>query len=126
MLDVSEIDRQHKELVDRFNLLHEAVQSRVARAEIYLLIDEIISYTRLHFAAEERVMLEAGYPMLEEHRKKHQELISDALRLRNKLDQVGEELFDDWLNHWPFGRVLAHIQYADHQIEDHVFLGDQQ
>ncbi len=123
MLDVSEIDRQHKELVDRFNLLHEAVQSRVARAEIYLLIDEIISYTRLHFAAEERVMLEAGYPMLEQHKKKHRELIDDTLRLREKLNLVGEDLFDDWLNHWPFGRVLAHIQYADHQIEDHIFLG---
>ncbi len=123
MLDVSEIDLQHKDLVDRFNRLHEAVQNRAPRADIYLMIDDIISHTRLHFAAEERVMLEAGYPMLEEHKKKHQELIYDALRLREKLNLVGEELFDDWLNHWPFGRVLAHIQYADHQLEDHIFQG---
>lgn len=123
MLDASEIDRQHKDLVERFNRLHEAVQNRAPRPELYRQIDDIISHTRLHFAAEERVMLEAGYPMLEEHKKKHQELIHDALRLREKLNLVGEELFDDWLNHWPFGRVLAHIQYADHQLEDHIFQG---
>ncbi len=124
MLDISVIDQQHKELVGMFNMLHDAVKSRQPREDIYRLIDEIISHTRLHFAAEEQVMQEAGYPMVAEHRQKHRELIQDTLRLRNKLNNVGEELFTEWLDHWPFARVLAHIEYADHQLEDHIFLGD--
>lgn len=126
MLDVSDIDQQHKELVSKFNRLHEAVQNRVPREEVYRLIDEIISHTRLHFAAEEQVMREAGYPMIEAHKAKHRELIQDTLRLRDKLNHVGEEMFTEWLDHWPFARVLAHIQYADHQLEDHIFQGGDQ
>jgi hemerythrin len=123
MLDVSEIDRQHKDLIDHFNRLHQAVANHAPRKEVYQLIDEIISHTRLHFAAEERVMIEAGYPLLEAHQAKHRELIQDTLRLKDKLNKVGDEMFTDWLNHWPFSRVLAHIQHADHQLEDHIFLG---
>lgn len=124
MLDVSIIDQQHKELVAKFKRLNEAVKNREPRVEIYLLIDDIIAYTRLHFAAEEQVMLEAGYPMTEEHKQKHRELIHDAQRLKDKLKNVGEEMFTEWFDHWPFSRVLAHIQYADHQLEDHIFQGD--
>jgi len=65
-------------------------------------------------------MVQSDYPEFEAHREKHKELINDALHLRNKLDYVGEQMFTDWLNHWPFARVLAHIQYADQQVEDHI------
>ncbi|HEY5993327.1 MAG TPA: hemerythrin family protein [Gallionellaceae bacterium] len=123
MLDVSDIDLQHKELIAKFNLLNEAVRLRAPRDKIYLQIDEIISYTRLHFAAEEEVMKASGYPMLEAHQAKHRELIQDSLRLKGKLNHIGEEMFTDWLEHWPFSRVLAHIQYADRQLEDHIFNG---
>ena len=27
-------------------------------------------------------------------------------------------MFTDWFNHWPFARVLKHIQLADQQFED--------
>ncbi len=124
MLDVAEIDRQHKELVEKFNRLHDAVSKRAPREQIYGIIDEIISYTRMHFEVEEQLMREAGYPMLEAHQAKHHELIRDTLRLRDKLDHVGEEVFTEWLDHWPFARVIAHIQHADHQLEDHIFQGD--
>ena len=29
-------------------------------------------------------------------------------------------MFTEWFNHWPFANVLAHIQYADKQFEDHI------
>jgi hemerythrin len=123
MLDVSDIDQQHKELVAKFVHLDEAVKGRAPRAEIFRIIDDIIAYTQMHFAAEEQVMKESHYPMLEAHQAKHRELVQDAQRLRGKLEQVGEQIFTDWLEHWPFARVLAHIQYADQQMEDHIFDG---
>jgi hypothetical protein len=35
-------------------------------------------------------------------------------------------MFTEWFNHWPFARVLAHIQYADKQIELHVMQNSEQ
>jgi hemerythrin len=65
-------------------------------------------------------MIQSGYTDIEWHKDKHKQLIQDALHLKGKLDYVGEQLFTEWFNHWPFANVLAHIQYADKQIEDHI------
>jgi hemerythrin len=120
MFGVVEIDQQHLILVNMLNRLNDAVKNRESRKDIYRIIDEVISYTALHFATEERLMVQSDYPEIEWHKAKHKELIKDALHLKEKLDYVGEEMFSDWFNHWPFDRVLAHIQYADKQIEDHI------
>jgi hemerythrin-like metal-binding protein len=107
-----------------FNRLNEAVKNNESREDIYRIIDDIIAFTRLHFATEERLMVRSGYPEIEAHRDKHKLLIDEALHLKGKLDYVGELMFTDWLNHWPFARVLAHIQYADQQVEDHIIRSD--
>lgn len=65
-------------------------------------------------------MLESGYPETEWHKNKHMQLIDDALHLKEKFDYIGEQMFKDWFNHWPIPKVLAHIQYADRQVEDHL------
>jgi hemerythrin len=120
MTGVVEIDRQHQELVNLFNKLNEAVRKRESREDVYKIIDDAISLTRFHFETEERFMDQSGYSGIEWHKERHKELIKDALGLKKKLDYVGEEMFTEWFNHWPFADVLAHIQYADQQVEDHI------
>lgn len=120
MAGVIAIDKQHEKLVNIFSGLNEAVRNNESRGDIYRIIDDVIAYTRFHFAAEERIMEQFGYPEIEAHREKHKELINDALHLKEKLDYVGEQMFTDWLNHWSFARVHAHIQYADQQVEDYI------
>ena len=120
MFDMSEIDQQHQELVSMLNRLNDAVKNNESREDIYRIIDDVIAFTRLHFATEEQLMIQSGYTDIEWHKDKHKELIQDALHLKGKLAYVGEEMFTDWFNHWPFARVLAHIQYADKQFEDQL------
>ena len=120
MFDVSEIDQQHQELVNLLNRLNDAVKNNESREDIYRIIDDVIAFTRLHFATEEQLMIQSGYTDIEWHKDKHKQLIQDALHLKGKLAYVGEEMFTDWFNHWPFARVLAHIQYADKQFEDQL------
>jgi hemerythrin-like metal-binding protein len=120
MSDVTVIDQQHQELVNMFNRLNDAVKNNESREDIYRIIDDVIAFTRLHFATEEQLMIQSGYTDIEWHKDKHKQLIQDALHLKGKLAYVGEEMFTDWLNHWPFARVLAHIQYADKQFEDQL------
>jgi hemerythrin-like metal-binding protein len=96
------------------------VKNNESREDIYRIIDDVIAFTRLHFATEEQLMIQSGYTDIEWHKDKHKELIQDALHLKGKLAYVGEEMFTDWFNHWPFARVLAHIQYADKQFEDQL------
>jgi hemerythrin len=123
MFDVAEIDQQHRELINLINKLNDAVKNHESRNDIYLIIDDVISYTGFHFATEERLMVESGYPEVEWHKKKHKQLIKEALHLKEKLDYVGEDMFSEWFNHWPFANVLAHVEYADKQIVDHIIQG---
>ena len=120
MSDVSVIHQQHWELINMLNRLNGAVKNNEPREDIYRIIDDVIAFTRLHFATEEQLMIQSGYTEIEWHKDKHKELIQDALHLKGKLAYVGEEMFTDWFNHWPFARVLAHIQYADKQFEDQL------
>ena len=118
--DLSKINQQHLELVNLFNKLNNAVKDKQSREEIFKIIDEVIAFTSFHFATEEQIMVQSGYADVEWHKDRHKELIQDAQHLSGKLTYVGEEMFTDWFNHWPFARVLAHIQYADTQFEDHL------
>lgn len=120
MFDVAEIDQQHRELVKLFGRLNDAVKNHEPRKDIFRIIDDVISYMELHFATEERLMVMSGYPLIAEHKERHKELIKDARRLKDKLEYMGEDMFSEWFNHWPFGNILAHIQYGDKQIEDHI------
>ena len=121
MFDVSVIHQQHRELFNMLNRLNNAVKNNESREDIYRIIDDVIAITRLHFATEEQLMIQSGYTEIEWHKDQHKRLIQDTLHLKEKLAYIGEEMFTDWFNHWPFDRVLAHIRYADKQFEDQLF-----
>jgi len=120
MFGVPEIEQQHQELVNILNKLHDAVKNNESRHDIYRIIDEVISYTNFHFTFEESLMDQYGYPEIKAHKDKHKQLIQEALHFKERLGYVGEHEFIDWFDHWPFAHILAHIQYADKQIEDYI------
>jgi len=120
MSAVADIEHQHSELVSMFSKLNEAVKNNESRKNIYQIIDDVISFTREHFADEEQLMRESAYPEIDSHKTMHRELIDEALHLKGKFDYVDELAFRDWLNHWPLGRVLAHIKYADQHFEEYL------
>jgi hemerythrin len=126
MSNVSEIDRQHQVLINMLSRLNDTVNNKESRENIYRIIDEVIAFTRLHFATEEQLMAQSGYSDVEFHKEKHKQLMQDALNLKGKLANLGEEMFTDWFNHWPFTRVLAHIQYADKQFEEQLLQSSMQ
>jgi hemerythrin len=124
MHDAAIIDQQHRELVNMLNRLNDAVKNNESREDIYRIIDEVIAFTAFHFETEEQLMVQSGYADIEWHKDKHKQLMQDALHLKAKLAYVGEEMFTDWFNHWPFARVLKHIQFADKQFEDQLLQSD--
>jgi hemerythrin len=120
MTAVVEMGQQHTELINMFSKLNEAVKNSESRNIIYQIINEVVSFTRIHFAAEEQLMTKSAYPEIESHKSMHRELIDEALQLKGKFDSVDEEAFRVWLNHWPLDRALAHIKYADAHFEEYL------
>jgi len=80
-IGIDVIDQQHRRIIEMLNHLHVA-QASMQRAAVGEVIDEVVDYTMSHFAFEEELMEEAGYPFCAAHKLVHEgfiKLVSEYL-----------------------------------------------
>jgi hemerythrin len=56
------VDSQHKNLFRMAADLHRAMLAGTAKPKLFQLLEDLVQYTLVHFAYEERLMEDAGYP----------------------------------------------------------------
>lgn len=104
------IDGQHRRIVDYINRLSAAAPD-ANRDTVAQVIDELIDYTYSHFAFEEALMEEAGYPAAAIHCRTHEAFRGRLDGLRGEFDAGSDvagqlaELLRTWL--------LRHIMSDD-------------
>ena len=86
---VRAMDDQHGILMDAMNDLRLAVVHGCGRERICELFDKLIDFTRMHFASEERLMENCGFPSFAEHRAEHQAMMAQIMQAAHRL-QYGE------------------------------------
>lgn len=101
-----DVDRQHRRLFELVNELHEAMAKGHGREALEPALKALATYTLEHFATEEALMRETGYPDLERHRDKHEALARqvDELLLRFSkgyltIPSTLSRFLADWLKH---------------------------
>jgi len=111
------IDSQHKRIVEYINALHEAQES-LDRDQVGDVINELVDYTVSHFAFEESLMENAGYPFLAPHQKVHglfiKKVSSFVDRFKAGEDVTGELL--TMLQKW----LVNHIKNEDGDYKEIV------
>jgi hemerythrin-like metal-binding protein len=111
-VDIKTIDNQHQELICILNHLFIAVSRRQADKEIAVILDDLVGYTKTHFALEERLMQQANYEGFEAHKLEHKKLIErlDQLSKKFMLEEkpIHFELLS-FLKSW----LKEHIQGSD-------------
>ncbi|HET6513967.1 MAG TPA: bacteriohemerythrin [Thermodesulfovibrionales bacterium] len=78
-VNIGSIDEQHKRLVSLVNSLHDAMSSGKGKEIMGKILDELIEYTKTHFATEERLMTAHTYPGYLTHKKEHDGLTKEVL-----------------------------------------------
>jgi hemerythrin len=104
------IDKQHRRIVDYINTLYDASQSS-DRSEAGAILAELVDYTMTHFAFEEGLMEEGGYPYLKAHRRVHQlftKKVGEYVGRAKAGEDITAELLD-MLKRW----LLSHIKNDD-------------
>ncbi len=86
---VKAMDDQHGILMDAMNELRLAVVRGGGREQVSQLLDQLIEFTRMHFASEEHLMEQTEFAGLAEHRAEHHRLLAQGLQLAHRL-QYGE------------------------------------
>ena len=116
-----EIDGQHRQLVDILNKLHEAMLSGRSGEQQARTLDNLVHYTKRHFAAEEKVMKDIGYPAMFAHMKLHQDLTAKVLDFQRKLAAgmscITIELLQ-FLKDW----LYTHISQSDKEVGKHYLM----
>ncbi|WP_332670683.1 diguanylate cyclase [Aromatoleum sp.] len=72
------LDTQHERLFEHANLLLDAIVSRASREDTLRIVHELLADVREHFADEERIHAEAGFPDRRAHAAEHARLLDKA------------------------------------------------
>ncbi len=114
---IAVIDKQHRRIVDYINKLEHAAEHHSAE-EVGVVIDELVDYTLSHFAFEENLMEEAGYPFVNAHKKVH-ELFTKRVADYHQRFKIGEDVAEELLTTlkaW----LINHIRNDDDDYADMV------
>ncbi len=117
---VTLIDRQHGELISYYHAFVRALQSEDAARQARPALRALIDATRGHFADEERIMGNIGYPDFLAHREEHTRLLQDAEDFMRNIG-VGLSLQDcssiaKYVRYW----LLKHIKEHDRKIRTFI------
>lgn len=104
-VNVAEVDRQHKVLIDILNQLHKGAVSGKNNATLGTILDELANYTKNHFGYEEKVLQEQKYPEFGPHKESHDRLAGQVIKFVDEFKagsgSLSGELFmflRGWLN----------------------------
>jgi hemerythrin len=110
----AEIDRQHQQLIDKFNQYLQACHVSKGREQLIEFFRFLDRYVVFHFREEEQLMDRHQYPALASHRDEHQEFTHRLTILRTELDKPDTLISvlihtNKTLIHW----LTTHIKQVD-------------
>ena len=115
------IDDQHRRIVEMINQLH-AAQTGGSQLGVAEVIDELVDYTLSHFAFEEELMEEAGYPFCAAHKRVHEVFTKRVSEYRMRF-QAGEDVVDElksMLSRWLFNHIRNDDKAYSEQVRQHL------
>lgn len=87
-VEIASIDLQHRKLVDLVNELHDAMRDGRGGDALGKVLRGLVDYTKNHFAAEEKLMADAGYADLPAHLVEHRELLKKVGEIAERFEKT--------------------------------------
>lgn len=119
---VAQFDEEHKRLVKLLNELHDSMLKGRGRETLGKTLDSLIAYTRSHFANEERLMKQHGFPGYAGHKAEHDALAKQVLAVQAK-QQSGDggaaltmdvfKFLKDWLTKHIMGSDCSYTAFMN-------------
>ena len=111
-----EIDKEHKKLFDIAQEAFTPVEETQRNAKIKEVLTELYTYMKTHFKHEEKFMKELNYPLLEEHKILHHNIIEKINTFVKQLPNMNESLFEKELAQIIDIALVHHIIQEDRKI----------
>lgn len=106
---IAKFDEQHQQLVGMINQLYEAMKVGKGQLELGKILEDLVDYTRKHFASEEALMLKHGYPNYTQHKTSHDRLTQQVIEFKNQYHEgkIGLSIqMMNFLKEWLVNHIL--------------------
>jgi hemerythrin len=106
---IMEFDGHHKQLINLINQLHDAMGQGQGQKELGVILNNLIEYTKFHFAAEEKLFTRFNYTASTVHRAQHDALTKKVLELQaeQRSGKIGLSVkVIDFLKDWLTNHIL--------------------
>lgn len=110
-----ELDNHHRTLFSIMNRLYESSLENDNKDSFDTTLEELISYSKYHFSAEEQYMLDVNYGNIYEQIAAHEYFTRSVQEIKRDKDTEGDELSRElitFLGRW----LLQHIIVVDKKI----------
>lgn len=118
-VNVKSIDVQHQKLVNIINNLHDALSSGKAKETLAKTLNELIDYTKKHFAYEETLLKSNGYMAFITHKSTHDNFVKKISQMHFDYNSgktnMSIELMN-FLKDW----LVNHINKTDKEYSQHL------
>lgn len=119
-LGVSDMDREHQELIDLMNKLHALYAAQAPATEQGKALTALLNFTVKHFTDEEAYMEKIKFPGLRVHQGVHKQLLERMNGFANNFKaqgKLGDDLFI-FLRMWLSAHICGiDMKYSMHAIE---------
>jgi hemerythrin len=85
-LDVTEIDQQHRRLVDMTNEVSEAIRQGKSKERLGKTLQSLLAYAGTHFKIEESHFERLGYPEAEKHKAEHAAFVRKVVEFKHSFE----------------------------------------
>lgn len=118
------IDSQHQELIEKINDLLRSCERNNDRLGATQMLGYLAEYTDFHFGEEEKLQEEIGYPGIEKHKEKHEELRKVVSQLHEMLvEQDGPTAeFAESVNNNVTKWLYNHIKTFDRSVAEYKYM----
>jgi len=119
-VSVKILDDDHKTMIDMLNELNDGIEANHQRASLESVIGKLSTYTKFHFAREERLFAQTGYPGEAAHKAEHVQLARRVMNLQARFEsgqsrELGLETMA-FLKKW----LTDHIMGSDQKYGSHL------
>jgi hemerythrin len=109
---IAEIDNQHQRLVRMINDLHEALVAEQGQEALADIVGRMLDYAAYHFATEESLLKNHGFPLFGSHQREHEGFTAKAQEYKRRIDRKG------------FVLTLEVIHFLKDWLSDHILVND--
>ena len=115
LVDVPEIDEQHKELVGRLNnaIKHCTGKKNDEERFYYDTIGSAITFLKNHFLVEEKILCKTDYENIDNHKSDHRKIMDEIVKMTEDIEKKIIELNLFYVTAFIKERVMKHIKVYD-------------